>query len=976
MNVSRETKKLYEFPLEGFSRGDFCFDLENNHDLLPFFLYYCRGSAVVVDDKDFGAAFNSLYRSGLPGFCVLTDVQPESPPGFVSPLKKYRDRYLINQANKKRVVLVNETVFKGRCDHFMESEKMDVDLSVNYNQLVSCLKRARLERAPAVVLPGSYALRGSVVDFYPQESSFPVRVDFSFDEPLVFSFNPSTQITTSPLASFSFKVSSSGLVSVKTSTLLTDLKVLNYSGGILSYGLTAKKTLIKAHKHAFYRSWGGPVVTSDHLHSWCLVFDGHLFVPRWFLDNNYKTISKNEVSPRNSFDGLEVGGLLVHEEYGLCVFEGLIDGSKKEESVVLLRFEDGKIALPVSKMHVLSLFSGNASGTSLNSLSKKALWNRRISSVSKKADQFVKGLLEKHVRRTETAVFRPLFDHSLLNTFVSSFKHQDTLDQRAAYKEVLSDLSSPTPMDRLLCGDVGFGKTEIAIRASFITVLMGGNVVVLAPTTVLCYQLYNSFNDRLGSFAVKTKMLSRLNSEKEKNKIIGDFNSGNIDVIVSTHKIFGSVKSITKLNLLIIDEEHKFGVKQKNVFLDHFPTADVLFMSATPIPRSLQSALSGIKTMSTISTPPVNRLPIQTVVSFFDINSIVDSVDFEIGRAGQVYFLHNNISSLNKIRRLISEGCKNADVRIVHGKMSPSEIEKTIREFSDGGFNVLISTTIIENGLDIPNVNTIIINNAQMFGLSQLHQIRGRVGRHDRQAFAYLLVPKSLKISKNTKERLKSLETNTALGSGHIISTKDLEIRGAGSLFGYNQSGGSFVGFDLYNKILSDSLFRQSGKKRGFFVEKIIINIYHNNALFPLSYIEESGLRISLYKQCLVINDFKKLTLFKKNIENRFGVAPTPVENLFKTQFLKITCFNYNINSIIRSGGKIKIVFLPNKKTENIVLFFSKIKKLLSGRGCVFKQASGNRLLVSFKDLDENEDIYVFLNNFLDKFKDRLSKDL
>ena len=397
-------------------------------------------------------------------------------------------------------------------------------------------------------------------------------------------------------------------------------------------------------------------------------------------------------------------------------------------------------------------------GLEVSSISKKGLWTRKRDGVSSKVAFFVKALYDQYLSRSSSFVVRPEIDDGLLNDFVSSFNFIDTKDQAVAYSDIYKDFCSPAPMDRLLCGDVGFGKTEIAMRAAFIAVLQKSPVVVLCPTTVLCHQLYESFSSRLSPFSVNVGSVSRLNKTSEVESLIGSFNDGAVDVLVCTHRVFSYLGKIDSVGFLVVDEEHKFGVRQKDLFLKRFPKIDILMMSATPIPRTLQSALSEIKTISTISTPPVDRKPIETYVEFFDLQSIEESIRFELSRAGQVYFLHNNIASLNKFKRLVSSMIEGVSVEVIHAKMSVEKIKSTLRDFIEKKIDVLVSTSIIENGLDIPNVNTIIINNAHLFGLSQLHQIRGRVGRHNRQAYAYLLVPKKFKPSGDTLRRLRAIQ--------------------------------------------------------------------------------------------------------------------------------------------------------------------------------------------------------------------------
>jgi transcription-repair coupling factor (superfamily II helicase) len=498
--------------------------------------------------------------------------------------------------------------------------------------------------------------------------------------------------------------------------------------------------------------------------------------------------------------------------------------------------------------------------------------------------------------------------------------------------------------------------------------LQGERVVILSPTTVLCHQLLNSFKERLSSFSVNVSSVSRFSSEALVLKNIDLFNSNKIDVLVCTHKVFSYIDSIDSVGLLVVDEEHRFGVKQKDLFVAAFPRLDILMMSATPIPRSLQSALSGLKTMSIISTPPVDRKPIETSVEYYSVGRIADSIRFEVARGGQVYFLHNNISSLNKFRREILSCLPNVKIEIIHAKMTPVKIKSILEAFVSKKFHVLIATSIIENGLDIPNVNTVIINNAHLFGLSQLHQIRGRVGRHHRQAFAHLMIPKALQPTGDAFRRLKAIEENIALGSGYVLSSKDLEIRGAGSVFGYAQSGGGLVGFDFYNKLVQRAV---SCGDAGFCLDQISVNIYGDRAAIPVNYIKDPSLRLSLYRRLFLIDSLGGLASFSSELKNRFGLFPLGVLFLIRSQGVRLRCFDLSVLSIGFVSGVCSFVLIPSKKLGVLSDFLMGVEKFFSSKGVEysFKKAGGGRLVLRFEWEDQNKDILVFINDFLNKFK-------
>ena len=971
MDVSRETpKKLQEAFIKSInSASSYSVSIGDQGDLLPFFISLNPGSAIVVDDEDFVNIFNSIYKSNIIGLSVLTNITINSPEGFTSPLKRAVDNYSINKDRPDRVVLVNKSCFEGVCPYYFEGSTALVDSKTTYEDLLGAVQTSSFVRVSTVVGPGTYAKRGALIDFFPSEARGPVRVDFSYSVPKIFVYDAVSQLTVKEINSFSFVVSRPSYRNIKTSSLLKNLRLLLYSKGVLSVNGGKKKFNLSV---CFYEDYikNKKVFVSSFLHSVGLKINNLIVVPPWFEGGvSAAPLLPTATSLVDGFEGLSMGSLLVHEDYGVCLFDGVLDDEDGESFVVLL-FKDGKILLPSSRLFLLSIYNGPGGEDRVNYLSKRGRWTRKKNSVSKKINDFVKELLDHHLSRITSTIKRPSLDFSTLNSFIASFKYQDTADQTNSFKEILKDMTSHSPMDRLLCGDVGFGKTEIAIRAAFLSILLGGRVVVLSPTTILCRQLLDAFKGRLSPFAVNVKMVSRLTSKSCVDKHVSDFNSSVVDVLVCTHRIFSHLPSLKEVSLLIIDEEHRFGVKQKDGFLDYFPTLDVLSMSATPIPRSLQNSFSGIKTISTISTPPMNRLPIQTAVDYFDDKRISNYIQYEVARNGQVYFLHNNIKSLKGLQRTLSRLCPNVSFGVVHGQMPVKNIEETISNFSAGAFQVLISTTIIESGLDISNVNTIIINNAHMFGLSQLHQIRGRVGRHSRQAFAYLLIPKKLKLNSNGKKRLKAIEENVSLGSGYNLSSKDLEIRGAGSLFGYNQSGGSQVGFGLYNKILNHSLskIKDSG---GGNIDKVFVDLSCNKSSIPSSYVEEPGLRISLYKSLLSCSSLDDLSVFKENMLNRFGVFPDGVTSLFFSQKIKILCLNASVSSLVVNEKNIEVVFLPGEHLKNPVYFVDWVSSHTKGSGYdfSFRVGSGNKTTLCFNSSKNKEDIYVFLINLLNKFK-------
>ena len=969
MNVSRETKNAFLDDYRSILSSN-CVTFFNDISVLPTLIQAYCGYCLIVKDSNFNVVFDVLYRSSLSRFSVVSNMEEEAPYGFLSPVQVSSNAFSLYRDDlSSAFVLVNESYLKGgEIKSSIKDVFCDVGPGSTQKGVYNSVLLSGLERVPVVLSPGTYAERGSVCDLFPFDSKHPVRIDFSFEDDIkIYVFDVNSQLSLREVDSFRFKVSSSGFFTTPVSSLLCDMPQIFVELDSLGAQHPTKKIYVNSCNYGFYnKNPDCDFVVDPLLDGGGVSLDGRHYVPPWFLEGRKLEVQNKSVKSvaLSDFSNIEVGDYFIHEDFGVGAFVGLVCDENDNDRFVSLKYADGLVSVGLNNLSVLSYYESASVEIPLNSISKKGIWKRRVNKVSGQINHFVEDLLLKHAERVSLVKDRPSPDDDLLASFLSSFKYKDTKDQALAFSDVLLDLKSPEPMDRLLCGDVGFGKTEIAIRAAFLSVLMGGRVVVLAPTTILCHQLFKSFSNRLNSFSVQTAMVSRLVSEKEVSSFVDSFNLGSVDVLICTQRIFSFLEKISSLDLLIIDEEHRFGVKQKEVFLNRFSKIDVLSMSATPIPRSLQQAFSGIKTISSITTPPVNRRPIQTSVVFFDLEKIVRGILVEIQRGGQVYFLHNNVASLGRVRRLLLEKLPTIKVAIVHGKMKPSEIEETMAFFVSGEYSVLISTSIIESGLDIPNVNTVIINNAHLFGLSQLHQIRGRVGRHDRQAFAYLLIPRSLKLNSRSKKRLKAIEENVSLGSGYNIASKDLDIRGAGSVFGYAQSGGSSVGFELYNKLLADCFLKEGFSS--FFDPQV--DVFSPPPCYPSKYIKEDVLRLSLYKTLSSCKTKKMIDLFEKELVDRFGPLPVEVLHLLQTQQLKVLAQKALVSSIFKTKSGFSLLFLPGKHVVDSVSFLFFLSSFSEERGISFSvnQKSGNRLVVSFVSLDC--DICVVLIDLLNKF--------
>ena len=966
MSVSRETflNKLKQV-VGGAQHGGFKLE---EIDLLPFLLVRDRPTCLVVDSHVFKSVFSFLFKSLSSDFVVYTNREDDGLVGFGSALDKYKNTFSCTGKGGEVVLVDRHTYRDGSVSVYRSSESFFVDSGCNRDSLLAALERGNYNRVDVVSSPGEFASRGSVVDFFPKERPFPVRVDFSFEEADLYLFDLQSQLTTRPIRKSSFLVRLAGREN-KSLDFLSSYDVFYFDGSSFVWDFNNDSLLgLSLCNFKDYKEYVGSPVYDDSLSAFGVFLGGALYAPRQFVEKKDDDSFNTFPVDLNSVSDMRLGDYVVHEDFGVGILKNILTESDVD-SCLQVEYLDGSISVDVSQMNLISHFAkADTPGVKVSSISKKALWARKRDGVSSKISFFVKGLYDQYLSRSSSVVFRPKIDDDLLSDFLSSFNFVDTKDQATSYSDIYNDFSSPAPMDRLLCGDVGFGKTEIAMRAAFIAVLQKSPVVVLCPTTVLCHQLYESFDARLAPFSVNVGSISRLNKTSEVEELVNLFNDGAVDVLVCTHRVFSYLNKIKKLGFLIVDEEHKFGVKQKDLFLEKFPKIDILMMSATPIPRTLQSALSEIKTISTISTPPIDRKPIETYVEFFDLPSIEESIRFELSRSGQVYFLHNNIASLSKFKRLISSMIKGVSVEVIHAKMSVHKIKSTLRDFIEKKIDVLVSTSIIENGLDIPNVNTIIINNSHLFGLSQLHQIRGRVGRHNRQAYAYLLVPKKFKPTGDTLRRLKAIQDNISLGSGYLLSTKDLEIRGAGSVFGYSQSGGSQVGFEYYNKLLQRAI---SGADANFYFDKVSVSFSGEEASIPSSYIEDATVRLSVYRRLSLINSVKQLRSFESEIYDRFGLAPLEFSSMLAIQEIKILCYDVFVLSILCGYKKTSIVFLPSQLLSNSVLFISFVDSFFKSRGVIyeFKKLPNERLMLSFGWESKNKDILVFIKDFLNKFR-------
>jgi len=631
---------------------------------------------------------------------------------------------------------------------------------------------------------------------------------------------------------------------------------------------------------------------------------------------------RKPITPASFLAEVNQGDYVVHQDYGIGRFEGLVklNTTGVEREYLLLRYAGtDKLYIPTDQLDRVTRYVGM--GDAVPALSKLGTseWTRAKSKVKENVQDIARDLLRLYSAReaAQGHAFPPDSDQPWLQELEDAFAYEETPDQASAIEEVKADMERPRPMDRLVCGDVGYGKTEVALRAAFKAVLDHRQVAILVPTTVLALQHFNTFKERLKAFPVRVELLSRFRSDKEQKQVLEDLAFGKVDIIIGTHRLLQKDVVFLDLGLLIIDEEQRFGVAHKERLKQLRNEVDVLTMTATPIPRTLHMSLVNLRDMSTIETPPQERLPIRTAIREYDEALIREVILREIDRGGQVFFVHNRIQGIQviaqKLQRLIPE----ARIVVGHGQMPEDLLERVMLDFSSGEYDVLVSTTIIENGLDIPNANTIIVNNAALFGLAQLYQLRGRVGRSTHQAYAYFLYNKDTKLTPVQEKRLRAIFEATELGAGFRIAMKDLEIRGAGNLLGAEQSGFmNSVGFDLYCKLLAEAVQELQGKQAEMGTPSVTIDL-PLDAYLPDESIGDRTLKVNFYQRLANLSRVEQVEAMVAEMNDRFGTPPAPAQNLLTMVRLKVEAANLGFESIALKDNEfvltVKRTIVPNR---------------------------------------------------------------
>ncbi|MDX1434647.1 MAG: transcription-repair coupling factor, partial [Gammaproteobacteria bacterium] len=646
-----------------------------------------------------------------------------------------------------------------------------------------------------------------------------------------------------------------------------------------------------------------------------VISEPQLFGQRVAQRRRRRSAGRDAESVVRDLSELNVGAPVVHEDHGVGRYRGLetISTERMSGEFLCIEYADGdKLYVPVSSLHLVSRYTGaDAEHAPLHKLGTSQ-WQKARNKAAKRAFDVAAELLDIHARRAARPGHRFDIERNELQSFVQGFPFEETPDQSATIDAVLEDMAADRPMDRLVCGDVGFGKTEVAMRAAFVAVHGGWQVAILVPTTLLAQQHHQTFSDRFADWPVRIEQLSRFRARKERESVVGDLATGKIDIVIGTHRLLQPEIRFKRLGLVVIDEEHRFGVRQKERLKALRAETDVLTLTATPIPRTLNLALSGLRDLSLIATPPERRLSIKTFVRQWDGGLVREAFLREIHRGGQVYFLHNKVETIERIARELRELVPEADLRVAHGQMRERDLERTMLDFYHRRFNALVCTTIIETGIDVPSANTIIINRADRFGLAQLHQLRGRVGRSHHRAYAYLIVPQQRAMTADALKRLEAIESLEDLGIGFHLATHDLEIRGAGEILGEEQSGQIHeVGYSMYTRLLERAV---EALKAGRSPEldraldhgaEVDIKV---PALIPEDYLPDVHARLIMYKRIASAKDGNEIEELKVEMIDRFGLLPEAARNLFQITELKLKATPLGIRKIDvgHHGGRIE----------------------------------------------------------------------
>ena len=936
----------------------------------------------------------------------------EKVPGFNIESERYREEALIklSESNQFYVCVAAHASLKEKnvpigASSGLSSMSVGPGDTIDRDDVINRLYSWGFKKTDTVAEPKDFAWRGDILDIFPIYFRRPVRVVFDFDKiENVFIFDPSTQLTTKKIIKLNIKGFSSvvpvddyiNIINHVGSSTVVDF--VHHGGWVdLNQGsdgdvknvgclpirfksrlLTKRISQIKSdvagaldnlyivgnesEKGLLGDGFKGATWISGNIQKGFLspalkigvlsssdLLNEKRSVQKWApaSSKHHRSLTLNDIS------SLSVGDYVVHRLFGVGVFLGLTiqNGSAgTRESIEIKYANNARVFVSIEKMDQVHRYVGSKEDPAVSSLGSKK-WLSDVSKTRKSVRLVAKELIELYANKKKKRPFQYSPENDLDGALSRSFPFVETLDQKRAINEVLDDMDKETPVDRLICGDVGFGKTEVALRAIMKSVLSKKQSVFLCPTTILADQHFITCTERLGPLGIKRGLLSRFKTKKEQLKTLSLLQKKEIDVLIGTHRILSQDVVIPELGILVVDEEHRFGVSHKEKIRSMKQQVDVITLSATPIPRTLQQSLVGIRDVSLIQTPPKSRKPIETTVRYFDWGAICIYIERELSRGGQVYFLHNRVDDLSFFTHKLQDAFPRVVVENIHGQMSSKELESKILSFFNGGIDILACTTIIESGLDVTNANCIIVNDAQNFGLSQLYQIRGRVGRGQSQAHCLLLVPRK-QLEQRAHRRLKTLEQYTSLGSGYDISMKDLEIRGAGSLFGYKQSGHiSSVGFEMYCDLLKsevDLVMENSGDIRFPNI------VFSEDALINESYIENPAQRLEFYNHFSRAKTTDDILKIKHELSDRFGSIPIETKNLLFISRARVLFKNTAVSKLsINEGGVVLVLddigsYLSLDKLFSALDSFSRVEnvshafgKTKSGKLSVSLSAAG-----------------------------------
>lgn len=811
---------------------------------------------------------------------------------------------------------------------------------IDREELIKRLETTKFSREDNVEEENEYAARGGIIDFF-EADSLPARIELYGDK--IFSirkFDTQTQRSIENIENISIKLAGADtesrplidcitdeyIVVTETDTQLPQQTLVLTTHGELQYEFTPPRIYFGDFR-ALINDMNERKYSFKFLASFSLVRKlrsilGEIEIYRaplelGFVDTTKRVVylTEHEIfgelrRRKRAYKGPFIDDLMgfkeddyvVHTDFGIGQYKGLslvdLEGKKIECLEIAYAGKD-KLYLPIERLNLLERFI--ATGDRPPRLSKLGgeVWLRMKKRIKRATEKLAIDLLKLYAQRMQEPGFAYSTDTFEMKALETTFPYEETRDQMKAIDDVKKDMEAPKPAERLVCGDVGYGKTEIALRMSFKAALDGKQTMLLCPTTLLAFQHYNTFKNRLSPFPIYVEMVSRFRTKEELKKILKDTATGKIDIVIGTHRLLQPDVKFRDLGLLIIDEEQRFGVAQKEKIKSLRPGIDIMYLSATPIPRTLYMALTGLKNISNIHTPPVGRKDIMTKIMHFDDEAIENIISSELERGGQVFFVHNRIQTIDTIRTRLLRTMPDLRICLLHGRMREDISARRMVEFIDGKYDVLLSTAIIESGLDMPRVNTIIVDQAHKFGLADLHQLRGRVGRGELQGYAYFIVLSHARMSDEAKKRLGALVSYTSLGSGFRLALRDMEIRGVGNLLGKEQSGHiNSIGYHHYIRLLSDSVSELQGK--GVTREPILD--LRLDAFFPSKYIPSAYERTALYKRLLEVDSAHELESIKDEIVDRFGKYPEEVQNLFTLSQMRLKAMEIGASEVIRKG--------------------------------------------------------------------------